>query len=33
VHQNRDAVVEQLKTVGAVISKRLGYVKAMKLAP
>jgi IclR family KDG regulon transcriptional repressor len=30
ITENRDRIVDELKSVGAVISKRLGYVKAMK---
>ena len=31
VNENRELVIEELKNVGGVISKRLGFVKAMKL--
>ncbi len=31
LHRNRDSVVEQLRSVGETISRRLGYVQAMKL--
>lgn len=31
LHANRDSVAEELKGIGATISKRLGYVKAMQL--
>ena len=30
VHENQDRIIDELKSVGAVISKRLGYVGAMK---
>ena len=31
LNENKEKVVEELKNVGGVISKRLGYVKAMKM--
>ena len=30
VHENQDRIIDELKSVGAVISKRLGYVGSMK---
>lgn len=30
INENREQVIEELKSVGNIISKRLGYVKAMK---
>jgi DNA-binding IclR family transcriptional regulator len=31
ISENKEKIVDELKSVGGVISKRLGYVRAMKL--